>query len=191
MTAVVTDLDVDAVLHRLLATAAEMTGARYAAVGVLDERRAGLERFVTYGVSDAVRREIGRPEGPRPARCGDRGPAAAARRLAPRGSARPPGFRPAIRRWRPSLASRSWSAARPGGTCTSATRPSGEPFTEADEESVVMLAGWAGIAIDNARNYESSERRRGELERTVRRLEATTAIARAVGGETDSTGSSS
>ena len=61
MTAVVTDLDVDAVLHRLLATAAEMTGARYAAVGVLDERRAGLERFVTYGVSDAVRQEIGPP----------------------------------------------------------------------------------------------------------------------------------
>ena len=48
-----------------------------------------------------------------------------------------------------------------------------------------MLAEWAGIAIDNARNYESSERRREELERTVRRLEATTAIARAVGGETD------
>ena len=61
----------------------------------------------------------------------------------------------------------------------------GEPFSAADEESVVMLAGWAGIAIENARNYESSERRREELERAVRRLEATTAIARAVGGETD------
>ena len=64
-------------------------------------------------------------------------------------------------------------------------KTSGEPFTEADEESVVMLAGWAGIAIENARLYEGSERRRGELERAVRRLEATTAIARAVGGETD------
>ena len=28
-------------LHRLLATAAEVTGARYAALGVLDERRTG------------------------------------------------------------------------------------------------------------------------------------------------------
>ena len=48
-----------------------------------------------------------------------------------------------------------------------------------------MLAGWAGIAIDNARNYENSERRREGLERMVRQLEATTEIARAVGGETD------
>ena len=61
MTAVVTDLEVDAVLQRLLATAAEMTGAENAAVGVLDERRAELERFVTYGVSGVVRQEIGEP----------------------------------------------------------------------------------------------------------------------------------
>ena len=61
----------------------------------------------------------------------------------------------------------------------------GEPFTAADEDAVVVLAEWAAIAIENARNYQASERRRAELERMVRRLEATTAIARAVGGETD------
>ena len=49
----------------------------------------------------------------------------------------------------------------------------------------MVLAEWAAIAIENARLYQGSERRRGELERAVRRLEATTAIARAVGGETD------
>ena len=48
-----------------------------------------------------------------------------------------------------------------------------------------MLAEWAAIAIDNARLYEDVERRRGELERAVRGLEATAAIARAVGFETD------
>ena len=37
--AVVSELDVEAVLDRVLATAAEVTGARYAALGVLDERR--------------------------------------------------------------------------------------------------------------------------------------------------------
>ena len=47
-----------------------------------------------------------------------------------------------------------------------------------------MLAGWAAIAIENARLYEGADRRRDELERAVRGLEATTAIARAVGGET-------
>ena len=36
--AVVSELDVEAVLDRVLATAAEVTGARYAALGILDER---------------------------------------------------------------------------------------------------------------------------------------------------------
>ena len=49
----------------------------------------------------------------------------------------------------------------------------------------MVLAEWAGIAIENARLYQASERRRDELEASVRRLEATTAIARAIGGETD------
>jgi two-component system, NarL family, sensor histidine kinase DevS len=58
-------------------------------------------------------------------------------------------------------------------------------FGDADEQSVVVLAEWASIAIDNARLYERVEGRRDELERAVRGLEATTAIARAVGAETD------
>ena len=58
-------------------------------------------------------------------------------------------------------------------------------FDAADEEAAVVLAEWAAIAIENARLYAATERRRDELERAVRRLEATTAIARAVGGETD------
>ena len=61
----------------------------------------------------------------------------------------------------------------------------GAEFTDADEEAVVVLAEWAAIAIENARLYRASEQRRDELERAVRRLEATTAIARALGGETD------
>ena len=59
------------------------------------------------------------------------------------------------------------------------------PFTEADEEAAVVLAEWASIAIDNARLFSSSEERRRQLERAVGRLEATTEIARAVGGETN------
>src|SRR3954447_11400495 len=61
----------------------------------------------------------------------------------------------------------------------------GEPFTQADEDAAVVLAEGAGVAIENARLYAGSEHRRDELERAVRRLEATTAIARALGGETD------
>jgi signal transduction histidine kinase len=64
-------------------------------------------------------------------------------------------------------------------------REGGEPFTDADEEAATILADWAAIAIANARLYEGVARRGEELERAVRRLEATTTIARAVGGETD------
>jgi signal transduction histidine kinase len=64
-------------------------------------------------------------------------------------------------------------------------KQAGEEFTAADEEAVVVLAEWAGIAIENARLYQASERRRDELEASVRRFQATTTIARAIGGETD------
>jgi signal transduction histidine kinase len=57
-------------------------------------------------------------------------------------------------------------------------------FDVGDEQATVILAEWAAIAIDNARLYESVERRRRELERAVRGLEATATIARAVGFET-------
>jgi signal transduction histidine kinase len=59
-----------------------------------------------------------------------------------------------------------------------------EPFSEEDEEAVVVLADWAAIAIDNARLYHDVAVRRDDLERAVRGLEATAAIARAVGAET-------
>ena len=56
--------------------------------------------------------------------------------------------------------------------------------TKADEEAILTLADWAATAIENARLYHSERERRGELERAVGGLEATTEIARAVGGET-------
>jgi signal transduction histidine kinase len=61
----------------------------------------------------------------------------------------------------------------------------GAPFTADDEEAVVILAEWAAVAIENARLFAGSERRRVALQRAVRRLEASNAIARALGGETD------
>ena len=48
-----------------------------------------------------------------------------------------------------------------------------------------MLAGWAAIAIANARLYRDVRERRDELERTIRGLETTTEISRALGGVTD------
>src|ERR1044071_7626224 len=55
----ISELEPEAVLQRLLDVARELTGARYAAIGVLDERREQLERFLTTGVDDETHRAIG------------------------------------------------------------------------------------------------------------------------------------
>src|SRR5690348_7470382 len=50
------ELDVDAVLDRVLTAGRELTGARYAAVGVLDDTRTRLARLVTEGLdADTLR----------------------------------------------------------------------------------------------------------------------------------------
>ena len=51
--------EVDAVLQELLRVACDLTGARYAAMGVLDADRRKLERFITRGIGDAEREAIG------------------------------------------------------------------------------------------------------------------------------------
>ena len=60
-----------------------------------------------------------------------------------------------------------------------------DEFTAADEQTAMVLADWAGIAIDNARLFEGVQARKNDLERAVQGLEATTTIVRAIGTETD------
>lgn len=55
----VSELDLESVLARVLEEARELTGARYAALGILDERRHELERFLTAGVDGDTRAAIG------------------------------------------------------------------------------------------------------------------------------------
>src|ERR1700757_913439 len=57
--ALVTELDQKAVLDRVLEAAREITGARYAALGVLDGQRGELEQFLTLGIDEAAHRKIG------------------------------------------------------------------------------------------------------------------------------------
>ncbi|HXA53607.1 MAG TPA: GAF domain-containing protein, partial [Solirubrobacteraceae bacterium] len=56
---VLAELDLDVVLERVLESAQELTGARYAALGVLDESRTELSRFVTRGIDEAAHAAIG------------------------------------------------------------------------------------------------------------------------------------
>src|ERR1017187_10654457 len=55
----VTELDLDILLDRVLQTAREITGARYAALGISNEQRTELEQFRTSGVDEDTKRAIG------------------------------------------------------------------------------------------------------------------------------------
>src|SRR5829696_4857561 len=180
----VTELDVEVVLERLLETARELTGARYAAIGVLDEQRRGLERFLTSGVDAATHAAIGDlPRGrgvlgvliedPRPLVLPDVS-------AHPRSYGFPAGHPPMTTFLGVPLLIRgeAWGNVY-------LTEKEGGEFDDADVHAVTVLADWAAIAIDHARLFRESVERSAELERAVEGLQATTAIARAVGSETD------
>src|SRR5262245_30570166 len=57
--ALTSELSLDALLQRLTEVAAELTGARYAALGVIDRSGSQLERFLTYGVDADTHAAIG------------------------------------------------------------------------------------------------------------------------------------
>lgn len=181
----VSELDLDAVLDRLLETAAELTGARYAALGILDDERVELERFLTRGIDAETHRAIGDlPRGrgilgvliddPRPLRLDDVGE-----------HPRSYGFPPAHPPMHSFLGVPILIRGAAWGNLYLTEKDGAERFSDEDEEAAVILADWAAIAIDNARLYHQVAGRRDELERAVRALEATAAIAQAVGAETD------
>jgi signal transduction histidine kinase len=179
------ELDPEALLRRILEVARELTGARYAALGVLDERREELERFVTLGIDDATHAAIGDlPRGrgvlgelishPSPLRLEDVS-------YHPRSYGFPLGH-PEMHTFLGApilIRGEAW------GNLYLTEKADGEQFSAADEEALVVLADWAAIAMQNARLYRGVRERRDELERAVRTLEATNEITRAVGGEVE------
>jgi signal transduction histidine kinase len=179
---VLEQLDTEQVLERVLDAARELTGARYAALGVLDEPRNALARFLTRGIDDHERQAIGAlPTGrgvlgelirnPRSLRMADVG-------SHPYSYGFPVGHPPMSSFLGVPIMVRG----EPYGNLYLTEKQDGD-FTEADEEAAMILADWAATAIENARLYQTSERRRIEQERAVRALEATRDIAIAVGGD--------
>lgn len=61
--AVASGLQLDEVLLRLVDAGRALTGARYSALGVLDETGNELSQFITSGIDDDQRRLIGRLPG--------------------------------------------------------------------------------------------------------------------------------
>ncbi len=182
---VLSELDLEVVLRRLVESARELSGARYAALGVTNESRTGLERFITAGIDDAVRERIGDlPKGrgvlgeliarPLPLRLADVGDHPHSYGF--------PAEHPPMKTF---LGVPVMIGDAAFGNLYLTEKADGEHFTEEDEETIVLLAELAGAAIENARRYSRLAAQHTELKRTVDALDATMQIARALGGETD------
>lgn len=174
--AVGSELSLDAVLQKVTETAAALTGARYAALGVIDESREGLERFVAVGIDAETHAAIGEPPRGRgilgvlitdakPLRLGNL-------------SEHPqsvgfPAHHPPMRTF---LGVPILVRGRVYGNLYLTEKEGGQDFTEEDEEVATLLAGQAAVAIDNARLYESATR-------SLRQLESLNEVGQALAGE--------
>jgi len=145
------DLDLPAMLRRLVLSATDLVDARYGALGVLDESRSRLAQFITIGIDDGTRAAIGDlPEGhgilgllivdAEPIRLPDL-------REHPDSYGFPPHHPP----MRSFLGVPIFVRGEVFGNLYLTDKTSAEVFTDVDEELVVGLAAAAGVAIDNAR----------------------------------------
>ncbi|MEZ5077721.1 MAG: GAF domain-containing sensor histidine kinase [Solirubrobacterales bacterium] len=182
---VLANLDLDSVLDSVVEAARELTGAEYAALGVLDRDRTELERFIYVGIDDDLKRAIGSlPRGrgvlgelirdPSPLRLHDVN-------RHPRAYGFPPGHPP----MRTFLGVPIEVRGEVFGNLYMTEKQGGEDFEEADQEAALMLATWAGVAIDNARLYTQLAAHEADLQHALRRAETAVELARTVGGETD------
>jgi signal transduction histidine kinase len=172
------ELSLEALLQRLVEAAAAITGARYAALGVIDRSGTGLEQFVTTGLSREQIEEIGDlPVGrgilgvlisdAKPLRLHDL-------KEDPRAIGFPPGHPP----MRTFLGVPILLRDIPYGNLYLTDKENGEDFADEDEELVMLLAAQAAVAIENARLYASATR-------WLRQLETMTEVGNALSSETD------
>jgi len=156
--ALITETSLDAVLDRVVLVAAEVIGARYAAIGVLGPDGRLLERFVTHGIDPELRATIGPPprghgilglviKEARPIRLPD--------------LARHPdsyGFPPHHPEMHSFLGVPIVGRRGAFGNLY-LTEKLGEPvFSDEDEHIAVLLASVTAAAVENARLHEESAR---------------------------------
>jgi signal transduction histidine kinase len=153
--AINSELSLDGVLERIVEAAAGVTGAHYAALGVIDPTASGLERFVTYGVEPETQTQIGDPphgrgilgvliNDARPLRLHDL-------TQDPRSVGFPPGH--------PVMHSFLGVPILLRGVAYGnlyLTDKAGGNFTDEDEELLTLLAAQAAVAVENARLYEAA-----------------------------------
>ena len=161
--AVTGELSLDAVLQRIVEAAAELTDARYAALGVIDRSGTSLERFLVTGLTEEQQRAIGDPPHGR-GLLGVLIRDAKNVRLAnladhPRSSGFPPNHPPMTTFLGVPIMLRGIAY----GNLYLTEKRDGE-FTAEDEDIISLLAAQAAVAIENARLYESATRWSRQLE---------------------------
>jgi two-component system, NarL family, sensor histidine kinase DevS len=176
--AITSELSLDALLQLLVEKAAELTGARYGALGVIDEGGSGLELFVTTGVDAETQVAIGdlpRGRGILGALIQDAKPL----RLHdltrdPRSVGLPDNHPPMHSFLGVPITLRGVAY----GNFYLTEKADGEDFTEEDEELVTLLAAQAAVALENARLYEA-------VTSWSHQLESLNEIGNALATETD------
>jgi signal transduction histidine kinase len=171
------ELSLPAILQRIVDLAGDLTGARYGALGVLGPDGI-ITEFITTGVTEAERAAIGHIpvgrgilgvliEDATPLRL---------REIAedPRSVGFPTNHPP----MRSFLGAPVSARGQVFGNLYLTEKQDAEAFTDQDEQALVMLAGQAGVAIENARLYQEAQDR-------ARRLEAVREIATAILAGTD------
>jgi two-component system, NarL family, sensor histidine kinase DevS len=154
--AISSELSLDAVLERIVEAAARLTGARYAALGVIDPSGTGLERFVFTGVEQQEADAIGElPRGrgilgvliedARPLRLHDL-----------HDDPRSVGFPANHPEMRTFLGVPILLRDVAYGNLYLTEKDGGQDFSHDDEDLVTLLASQAAVAIENARLYESA-----------------------------------
>jgi signal transduction histidine kinase len=170
-TLLVSELSLEGVLEQTVQIAARVIGAKYAAIGVLTPDGATIEKFHTYGMSDAERAAIGPP----PRGHGILGLVIREARVIrlPDLSRHPDsyGFPP----HHPPMHSFLGApiAGRRGvfGNLYLTEKMGAPEFTEEDERICVMLAAQTAAAVENARLHEESARLLEEVQNLHRTRE--------------------
>ncbi|MFJ3584266.1 GAF domain-containing protein [Streptomyces sp. NPDC090127] len=160
-----TELELRATLQHLVDSATQLIGARYGALGVVDPERGRLTELFTAGMTDAERARIPRlPDGhsgllgvlvedPQPLRLDDL-------TADPRSCGMPEGH-PAMHSF---LGVPIRVHTEVFGNLYLTEKHGGGPFTEEDLSMLRVLASQAGIAIGNARLYETVRQRERWIE---------------------------
>ncbi len=176
--AVSSELSLEQVLQRLLEAAAALTGARYAALGVIDASGSHLEQFHTFGIEPAIAAAI--PELPQ-----GRGMLGALLHEAIplrlhelSDDPRSVGFPATTRRCARFLGVPVILRGVAFGNLYLTEKADGQDFTSEDEELVTLLAAQAAVAIENARLYRAATR-------WSERLESLIEVGNALATETD------